>query len=81
MGWNYFFKVVWWNDFIGEHGVEVIQYRAVQAGSFSEAVKVIEDYYGEYLISFEVGYAEYEPILLTEENFKELWSEHINDGI
>lgn len=81
MSWNYFFKVVWWNDYTGEHGSEITEYRAIQAGSFSEAVKEVEDFYGEDLISFEVGCAEYEPILLTEENFKELWREHINDRI
>lgn len=77
MSCNYFFKVIWWNDYAGEHGAEVIEYRAIQAKSFSEAVGVLEDFYGKDLISFEVGCAEYEPILLTEENFKELWREHI----
>ena len=81
MSWNYFFKVVWWNDYVGEHGAEATEYRAIQAKSFSEAVGVLEDCYGEDLISFEVGCAEYEPILLTEENSKELWREHINAGI
>lgn len=81
MSWNYFFKVVWWNDCAGEHGAEVIEYRVIQAETFSEAVEVLEGYYGEDLISFEVGCAEYEPILLTEENFKKLWREHINDKI
>ena len=70
MSWNYFFKVVLWNDC-----AEVIEYRAIQAETFSEAVGVLEDFYGKDLISFEVGCAEYEPILLTEENFRELWRE------
>lgn len=81
MKWNYFFKVVWWNNCLGEHGVEATEYRAVQAESFSEAVEMVEGYYGEDLISFEVGCTEYEPILLTEENFKNLWKEYINEGI
>ena len=54
-----------------EYGAEVIEYRAIQAKSFSEAVGVLENYYGKDLISFEAGRAGYEPILLTEENFKE----------
>ena len=81
MSWNYLFKVVWWNDSVSVYGVEETEYRAVQAETFSEAVEILEEYYGKYLISFEVGCAEYEPILLTEENFKKLWSEHINDRI
>lgn len=81
MSGNYFFKVVWWNDCDGEHGAEGIEYRVIQAETFSEAVGVLEDFYGKDLISFEVGCAEYELILLTEENFKKLWREHINDGI
>lgn len=78
MSWNYFFKVVLWNDCAGEYGAEVIEYRAIQAKSFSEAVGVLEDFYGEDLISFEASCAEYKPILLTEENFKELWRGHIS---
>lgn len=78
MSWNYFFKVVWWNDCVGEQATE---YRAIQAETFSEAVGVLEDFYGKDLISFEAGCAEYEPILLTEENFKELWRAHISVGI
>ena len=81
MSLNYLFKVVWWNNSVSEYGAEVTEYRAVQAETFSEAVKILEGYYGEDLISFEVGRAEYEPILLTEENFKKLWREHINDEI
>ena len=80
MSWNYFFKVVWWNDCADEYGAEVIEYRAIQAKSFSEAVGVLENYYGKDLIFFEAGCAEYEPILLTEENFKELWGKHISAG-
>ena len=80
MSCNYFFKVVWWNDCADEYGAEVIEYRAIQAKSFSEAVGVLENYYGKDLISFEAGRAGYEPILLTEENFKELWGKHISAG-
>lgn len=81
MSWDYLFKVVWWNDCAGENGAEAIEYRAIQAKSFSEAVGVLEDFYGEVLISFEAGRAEYEPILLTEENFKDLWREYVSEGI
>ena len=81
MSCNYFFKVIWWNDCAGEYGAEVIEYRAIQAKSFSEAVGVLEDFYGEVLISFEAGRAEYKPILLTEENFKDLWREYVSVGI
>lgn len=81
MSWNYLFKVVLWNESVNVYGAEETEYRAVQAETFSEAVKILEEYYGKNLISFEVGYAEYKPILLTEENFKELWREHINDRI
>lgn len=78
---NYLFKVVLWNDSINIYGAEETEYRVVQAETFSEAVEILEEYYGKDLISFEVGCIEYEPILLTEENFKKLWREHINDEI
>lgn len=77
MSCNYFFKVIWWNDCAGEYGAEVIEYRAIQAKSFSEAVGVLEDFYGKDLIFFEAGCADYEPILPIGENFKELRREHI----
>lgn len=81
MKWNYFFKVVWWNDCAGEHGAEATEYRAIQATTWANAVEELEGFYGEDLISFEVGCGEYEPILLTEENFKNLWKEHVNAGV
>ena len=83
MMWNYFFKVVWWDDSLeGEygHGAEATEYRAIQAETFSKAVEILEGFYGNDIISFEVGCAEYEPILLTEENFKMLWREHVSAG-
>ena len=80
MSWNYFFKVVWWNDCADAYGAEVIEYRAIQAKSFSEAVGVLENYYGKDLIFFEAGCADYEPILPIGENFKELWGKHISAG-
>lgn len=84
MMWNYFFKVVWWDESLTSehgHGAEATEYRAIQATTWANAVEELEGYYGEDLISFEVGCGEYEPILLTEENFKNLWKEHINAGI
>lgn len=75
MSWNYFFKVVWWNDCAGEHGAEEVVYRAIQAANAADAVKLIEDWYGEELIEFECRITEGQPIKLTEELYEKNWRE------
>ena len=73
--WNYLFKVVWWNDCADEHGAEEVGYRAIQAANAADAVKLIEDWYGEELIEFECRITEGQPIKLTEELYEKNWRE------
>ena len=75
MMWNYLFKVVYWNDSLGEHGAEDTDYCAVQAQNAAVAVEHLEDWYGEDLIDFECRIVEYQPVKLTAELYDKLWRE------
>lgn len=75
MKWNYLFKIVFWNSDLDEHGAEDIDYCAIQAANAADAVKELEDYFGEDLIEFECRITEGLPIKLTEELYEKNWRE------
>ena len=75
MKWNYLFKIVFWNSDLGDHGAEDNDYCAIQAANAAEAVKLIEDWYGEDLIEFECRIMEHQPVKLTEELYEKIWRE------
>ena len=75
MKWNYLFKVIFWNSDLGDHGAEDIDCCAIQAVNAADAVKELEDYYGEDLIEFECRIVEHQPIKLTEELYEKIWRE------
>ena len=60
---NYIFKVKYWSDIDKE---EQISYHLIPADSMTEAVKEIEDYYGENLLRVECDWKERELVHLTE---------------
>lgn len=64
---NYLFKVKYWND-IEEK--EQFTYCLIPADSMAEAVKELEDYYGDNLLRVECDWTERELIHLTEAQYE-----------
>lgn len=73
MKWNFLFKVTFWNSDLGEQGGEDNDYCAIQAASAADAVKDLEDYYGEDIIKFECRIVELQPIRLNDILYEEIW--------
>lgn len=63
---NYLFKVIYWSNAKEE---EQVTYCIIPADSMTEAVRELEDYYGDDLLRVECDWKERELIHLTEDQY------------